>query len=462
MVRGATFRTVAGSSRRVGESIACPSGVSRLVFGRFLAPLLALAFLLTGTPAQSKKHKEKHRDADDDDDDAAADVMAEPPLAALAPGFERAPYLQSLGRDSVLVVWIASAAGTPALDYGTSSEYGTTVQATSDGARRAAALRHLTPGTRYFYRVRAGERVLAAGPDLTFRTDAGPGDRSFAFFVTGDIGEASGKQRTTEGSILRSDARPAFGLLCGDIVYGRGRSQDYDLHLMRPWSELLSRLPVWPALGNHDWGSDPETNWRREWYLPNNEHYYSFDYGDAHFVALDTRDGELYDGAHQMRWLRDDLREHANAGWLFVYFHHPGITCTYKENTQAVVDSLMPLFDRFHVDVVFNGHAHTYERLYPLKDGKPVDVQEDPSYTDPTGTMYIVTGAGSKVQKKHPTERCGPTAAFKDRTILWTLVHLDGPRCTIVAVVSDDDRVLDTVTLTKTLLVRAGKSVGED
>jgi hypothetical protein len=376
----------------------------------------------------------------------------------LAPGYMRAPYLQSLGSDSVLVAWIASAAGDPAVDFGTTLEYGNTTKARSDGARRVATLRGLEPATTYFYRVRAGERVLAEGRRYTFRTDAGGANRHYSFFVTGDIGYRKGKQALTEASILRADPRPELGILCGDIVYKKGRSRDYDRKFMRPWKDLLCTIPVWPALGNHDWGSSPKRNWEREWYLPHNEHYYSFDYGNAHFIALDTRDGSIWDLRNQVAWLQQDLDKHRDSEWLFVYFHHPGITCTYKENNEAVIEHFMPLFDRYGVDVVFAGHAHTYERLFPIYDSKPVNREQDPHYTDPKATLYIVSGAGARVKKDKPTSSCGPTAFFRDETILWTHVLVDGPRCTIRSYASADDALVDEVSITKTRLAREAGS----
>jgi hypothetical protein len=255
--------------------------------------------------------------------------------------------------------------------------------------------------------------------------------------------------------VLRAVPRPELGLLCGDIVYSHGRSSDYDERLMRPWSELLAAIPVWPALGNHDWKSDPETNFRREWYLPGNEHWFSFQWGTAHFVALDTRDGEIYDPDAQLAWLESDLAAHADAPWKFVYYHHPGITCTYKGNEASVVNRILPILDRHRVDVVFNGHAHTYERLYPIRDGKTVSIDQDPNYVDPEGTIYIVTGAGAKVKKRRPTTHCGPTAFFKDETILWTQVMIDGGRCSIRTVTSATGELVDEISITKSHLARS-------
>jgi hypothetical protein len=393
--------------------------------------------------------------ADDDDDGAKrtkpnkraarrAQVAAD-----LPPGLQRAPYVQAIGGDSALVAWIADAPEPPVVDYGPTLAYGMSVAAESDGTRRVATLRGLSPERLYFYRVRAGERVLREGEELRFRSDGGRGDERFAFFVTGDIGDARGRQALTAQSILRSEPRPELGLICGDVVYPDGHSDDYDFNLMLPWRALMQQVPVWPALGNHDWHVDPQDHYRREWYLPNNEHYYSFDWGTAHFIALDTRDDRIYDLDNQVRWLEADLAAHRDALWTFVYFHHPALTCTYKGDTRAVVQYLMPVFDRFAVDVVFTGHAHTYERLYPIRDRKPVGVEQDPDYVDPAGTIYIVSGAGAKVKKRRPTSYCGPTAFFRDETILWTHVEIDGRRCTIRTQTSADDAVVDRITITK-------------
>jgi hypothetical protein len=367
----------------------------------------------------------------------------------LEPGYERAPYLQSLDHSSVVIAWIASAPGAPLVDWGTTLAYGRTAEAVSSGARRHVRLATLEPGTEYFYRVRAGERVLAAGPEYRFVTDAGRTDDTISFFVTGDVGTDELRHVATAESIRRATPRPELGVVCGDVVYEKGSSRDYDVRLMHPWRDLLCNTTLWPALGNHDWGSPPEKNWEVEWHLPNNEHWYSFDRGNAHFVALDTGDGGIFDLRNQVRWLEEDLARNQGAEWTFVYFHRPGITCTYKKDSKAVIEHFLPIIDRWRVDVVFAGHAHTYERLYPIAGGKIVDEDQEPYYQDPRGTIYIVSGAGGKTKKDHPTKYCGPTAFFRDETILWTHVVVDGATCTIRTLASETDRPIDEITITK-------------
>ena len=301
--------------------------------------------------------------------------------------------------------------------------------------------------------------MLADGSDLRFTTDSGPGNRSFNFFVTGDVGDRHGRQAITAEAIDRAEPRPELGILCGDIVYTKGRSKDYDERLMLPWKNLFVNIPIWPALGNHDWKSDPRSNWEREWYLPGNEHYYSFDYANAHFIALDTRDGDIYDRRRQVRWLEQDLAAHRDTEWLFVYFHHPGVTCTYKGDNRAVKRHFMPVFEKYGVDVVFAGHAHTYERLYPLRDGRSVDVEQDPDYTDPRGPLYIVSGAAAKLKRNRPTPRCGPTAFARDELLVWTQVFVHESECLIRTWSSQTDALVDEVRIRKTR-PRAGTASG--
>lgn len=379
----------------------------------------------------------------DPEPDPDPDPEPEPSTAAL----QRAPYLQMLDATSVVIAFRTENAMSAQVDYGTSTAYGAT-RASATQTQHAVQLDGLQPGRRYFYRVRAGDETLAGGSDCFFDTDAGRSDAETAFFVTGDVGEPGGDQATTATRVLQITPRAEIGILCGDIVYPDGESEGYDPHLMRPWARLLRSIAVWPALGNHDWHVNPETNFRAEWILPNNEHYFSFDRGPVHFVALDTRDGDIYEPAAQTAWLRADLAAHRDALWTVAYYHHPGYTCTYKGDNDAVIGAFLPIFDEFAVDVAFTGHAHTYERLYPLRAGVVVNRDQDPDYSDPDGTLYITTGCGAKTNNS-TTRDCDINAAQIDRTIMVTHVTVRGRTMEIRTFESDGGQLRDRITITK-------------
>ncbi len=387
---------------------------------------------------------------------AGAFLCALPVIAHAAATLTRYPYPQSPGRDRITLMWRTATPAQQTIEYGTGTAYNLSFTEAAPTTKHEITLTGLVPGTEYRYRLREGATILVQDTDLyRFRTDLGRDDTQFSFFVSGDIGEADptrAKQHFTDDMIRNVSPRAEFGLLCGDIVYPDGESANYDPQLMTPWRNLMANTTIWPALGNHDWHVDPDSNYCREWALPNNEHYYSFDHGNAHFIALDTADGFLYNEAAQLAWLRADLQAvKGKATWTFVYYHHPVLTCTYKSNIPTLSALLWPIFDEFKVDVVFNGHAHTYERLYPLVNGVPQNQSQNPHYVDPTGTIYIVSGCGGKFNEAEPTSLCGPTAAFVDEHILFTQAFVFGKTLYILTFDSMNGQMMDYVRIDKTI-----------
>jgi hypothetical protein len=369
----------------------------------------------------------------------------------------RHPYPQSVGQDRATIMWRTASAVAQSVDCGVDGNFFLLYDEAAPTTHHEVTLTGLAPGQKYCYRIREGTEIVVSDPaKYWFKTDPGRSGTTYSFFFTGDIGAElpDGKQALTQAMIRNVSPRADFGLLCGDIVYPDGESAAYDPQLMSIWKDLLCNTPVWPALGNHDWHVDPDLNFRQEWCLPNNEHYYSFDYGNGHFVALDTADGFLYDEANQLAWLREDLRHaHGRAQWTFVYYHHPILTCTYKGDIPEISALLFPIFEEFQVDFVFNGHAHTYERLYPIHGGVAVDQAQNPAYTDPQGTIYIISGAGAKVKRGEPTSFCGPTAAFADERILFTQVFVFDRQVYVLTFDSTTGQVVDAVMVKKTQAV---------
>ncbi|WNH10961.1 metallophosphoesterase [Thalassobellus suaedae] len=240
----------------------------------------------------------------------------------------------------------------------------------------------------------------------------------------------------------------------GDIIYPDGKSAFADAYLFKPMESILKNIPFYPALGNHDWHVNPDINFATEWKLPNNEHYYSFDYNNAHFIALDTRSGKMYDQENQIEWFENDLKNaQGKYDWIFVYFHHNGITCTYKPEYKAVVD-MYPLFAKYNVDLVLNGHAHTYERLMPFdKNGKVMEHYNTPlnEYGDiKGGFIQITTGAGGKLKKDWNPGQCDKNivAATAHRGH-FTLINIKGRQLKLKAIASIGGAVLDSLVINK-------------
>lgn len=210
----------------------------------------------------------------------------------------------------------------------------------------------------------------------------------------------------------------------------------------------MDRIPFYPALGNHDVltrGGEPLLE---ALYLPANdadgtERFYSFEHGDAHFVALDSN-GSLEPGSVQRAWLEADLAA-ASATWLFVYFHHPPYSSSRHGSSVRLRESLGPLFDARGVDIVFVGHDHDYERTFPMAAGQTVDAASDPDYVDPGGTVYIVTGGGGRGLYGKGTSFF---TAYSESSHHFVQVDVAGSTLTLQAA-RDDGAVIDRMTIAK-------------
>ncbi len=346
----------------------------------------------------------------------------------------KGPYLQNVTTDAVTVMWETDAPGMGEVEYGQTLSLG---KAASDTARRTiheVRLTGLETEAYYHYRARSGGDV---SPAFTFRT-APRRETPFTFVVYGDDRTNPFIHAAVAGQIRKF--RPDLVLHTGDLVV---RGRDYDLwarEFFGPVGDLYARVPFFPSLGNHEQNAE---YYYRFFSLPSNgsarreEAWYSFDYGNAHFIALDSTPstGGSGPGSEQRAWLEKDLQSEAarNATWRFVYFHHPPYSSGNHESSVPHQKALVPLFDKYGVDVVFNGHDHTYERTWPIKGGRR---------DDRNGVVYVVTGGGGAPLYD---VKWSPWTASARKVNHFCLVSVDGKRLTLDAVDVDGDRFDGTV-----------------
>ncbi len=272
---------------------------------------------------------------------------------------------------------------------------------------------NLTPDTDYPYEVLVDGSRLGGG---VLRTWPQAADR-LVFFVLGDWG--TGKQpqhrlaramaseyaaRRQQGDFVR------FVLTTGDNIYADTffglpwrNSGNQDAHwekkFFAPYRELLSAVPFYATLGNHD-GNESESRGDLPVCLDNffspggkPARYYRFAFGDlAEFFALDsTRNQEtgpprpeyLEDGA-QSRWLRESLAA-SRAAWKIPYFHHPPYTAGPRHSpAREALAHWIRSFEEHNVRVAFHGHEHNFQFTDPGQTG---------------GVTYVVTGSGGQLRK---------------------------------------------------------------
>jgi len=305
----------------------------------------------------------------------------------------RGPYLQALLQTTAEVIWLTDGPSLGRVTY--SREDGSnpaSITETGPSTQHRLKLSGLSPGTVYRYQVLDGDRVLTGGGYL-LRTSPLPDTASFRVAAIGDSGTGSSQQRAVAG-VIREIA-PDLLLHTGDMTY----LGDPDDVVFGVYGDILASACLYPVSGNHD----EDLDWGDFFFPPNavsdnGRRYYSFDWGSAHFVALDSND-DFQDQA-QLDWLEADLGKARAAGdsWIIVSFHKPLYTVGGKTFEASVLrPALRPYLDRFEVDLVVNGHDHNYQRSHPVREDVVHDAWQSPDFVRPRGTIDVVTGGGGQV-----------------------------------------------------------------
>ena len=270
----------------------------------------------------------------------------------------------------------------------------------STGEKRAAyhhsvVFESLGPGTEYAYRVGDAPHWSEWS---RFKTASDSQD-AFTFVFFGDVQEqvaALGSQLFRTAVMAFPDA--AFWLFAGDMM-NNGPDD-------REWAEFFDAVswmpktfPLVPVPGNHEY-PDPRIIprnerqitplWRPHFTLPDNgppgleETVYSLTYQGVCLIVLNGN--EQIDT--QAAWLETILFKNT-AAWIIVAIHQPVYPISTRRHITRFQEAFVPIFDRFAVDLVLQGHDHGYARTVALKNHQPVTGKEK-------GTVYIISNSGPK------------------------------------------------------------------
>ncbi len=337
----------------------------------------------------------------------------------------KGPIIQAVEPDRAVIV-IETREGYPVfVEYGTSPEYGSLAPGPEPGTGKDGApgrrvhhvrLNDLLPGTEYRYRA----LVRNSAGDTTFRTEEhrfttapAPGTvskaRPLRFAVYGDTRAGRFKKNLVHRWLLSMIRKkePEFLLHTGDIVFHTDEERSWDAYFRRG-VPLLAGLPVVVAAGNHDFSDGGER--LRRYFIPTTGgrvegFYYSFDWGPAHFLVLNT-EGPLDPDSDQFRFAASDLDGASGRSPLFVIHHKPLYGSLRGIVNRPAGKALASLYSRCGVDAVFSGHNHYYERM------RPID-----------GVTYIVTGGGGA--RLHRVDRPGPHTASLVTDYHYIIVDVD-------------------------------------
>ncbi|MCF7826360.1 MAG: metallophosphoesterase family protein [Candidatus Marinimicrobia bacterium] len=193
----------------------------------------------------------------------------------------------------------------------------------------------------------------------------------------------------------------AFMTMAGDLVSVPDDDQQWqDLFHAGGW--IFGKVPQVPVMGNHayyyqgQWQKAPAKQWRQHFALPTNglaslpETNYYFLYQDLLFVVLNGNTQRK----EQAKWL-DELLSREKAHWIILSMHQPLYSTGEGRDGSKMRDAFLPVIDKHQVDLVLQGHDHTFGRTFPLKGGVVVKKREK-------GTVYINSVSGSKQYELEP------------------------------------------------------------
>ena len=352
--------------------------------------------------------------------------------------------------------------------------HGNVVATESTAKRTWVWVEGLTPDTDYRYRIRVDDKEWAAGErwdsvpsqrggydlapagaryDLRFRTwpasDAStPPTR---FVALGDYGvgirsdsESSRRQRriadVLQHLVEHDDIR--FVVSLGDNIYqgeqgqvddeSGGEDDDWYSSFFQPYRYVISRVPVFPAIGNHDTtdteGSDDRAQMQDNFHTDERFKdqqgrasvgpglFYRLQYGrDLELVCVDTSQDSEDDSYHRffqvpdhLDWLRSTFSD-SDVRWRIPFSHHP-VYCAgpSHHNDEEMLEALVPMFETGGVRLVLAGHEHNFQ------------------VSEVDGRTYALSGSGGKIREEIPEK-------FDDAgTLAWAaqshllLVEIDG------------------------------------
>lgn len=307
------------------------------------------------------------------------------------PTIVKGPYLQVGTQSSMVVRWETNVATDSKVMYGTNAASLSSVASNSvSSVTHTVQLSGLTPYTKYYYNIGSSTLITQGDTNNYFLTSPIPGTPGkYRFWMVGDCGNASSNQVNCKNQykIYNGNAITNGMLLSGDNAYSSGTDAEFNAEFFGIYqNDVLKNMPLWPAPGNHDYNNGASTattvpyfnhfttpkNGEAGGVASNNPAYYSYDYGNIHFISLDSygttgASQKMYDttGA-QVIWLKADLAAN-NKKWTIVYWHHPPYTMgSHNSDTEgdlvSIRQNFIRILERNKVDMIITGHSHDYER----------------------------------------------------------------------------------------------------
>jgi hypothetical protein len=311
---------------------------------------------------------------------AAFAVLSAAP-AAQAQTFTRKPFLQLGSSKSGAVCWRVNPSSKLEMKYGTDpaalDKAVTQAAASTDGCLEA---KDLQPSTKYYYELWNGTAKIAGSADHYFVTHPPKGaPGKYSFWIIGDAGTGSSDQKAVRDAYLKVNGGSHSDgfILLGDNAYEDGTDAELTAKHFNVYPTVMQNTFMWATIGNHENQSNGvghlaaftlPTEAQSGGVASKSELYYSFDFGNIHWICLDSEKSGNKVTDPMYKWLEQDLQA-AKQDWLIAFWHTSPYSWGSHDSDEEGVEMrerFVALLEKYGVDMVFTGHSHNYERSYLL------------------------------------------------------------------------------------------------
>jgi len=305
----------------------------------------------------------------------------------------------------------------------------------------------LVPGTKYYYQVGSIDGMGAEFFSLiySFRTaphpDTPQDEVEYKFIAGGDSQSISMGGITADQfkgfmtAVLKED--PAFWINIGDNTNNQSDftwltppQQQWEDMFIIPSKDTLPFIPTMGVHGNHE-GISP-IHYYAQFSYPGNEQWYSFAYGNSQFVVLNDTvnvDDSNFrkEGSREKEQAEflESVLSSTDRTWKIIAHHRPMWTSTKDKSPELGLREWWgAIIDKYHAQLIFNGHHHNYERSKPIRNQSVVsDINE--------GSVYVISGGAGALT--YATD-CNPVHCVKSaREYHYVLVTVKGKTVTLEA-----------------------------
>lgn len=307
------------------------------------------------------------------------------------------PYIQNVSTNGINILWETNIPSKGYVKYGrakinmNSALLDQQIISYTANIFHDIRLQDLLAETKYFF------SVITFTENDTLEYGVNPfmtsidSNRPVTFAVFGDTQQQSDTLVWNRISQMALKERPNFGLIVGDLVDTGGDLNQWRNEFLGNGHEFMKNIPLFPVVGNHDIIYDHEAqNYHKYLKHPGHENYYTTKYGPIQLFIIDSNQ-DMEPGSPQYEWLVNELAK-SKSKWKIAAHHHAPYSSDsddYGDTKSALpldgdpnFNPIIPLYEKYDVDIVFYGHIHSYERTWPLLNQK----------VDENGVVYVQCG----------------------------------------------------------------------